>query len=66
MEMSKTDRSQQILNWLNSEKSKDQREIDNYKKSFIQDLKNISKEDLFKEPKKLSLWQKMKIMILGS
>lgn len=64
--MSKTDRSQQILNWLNSEKSKDQREIDNYKKSFIQDLKNISKEDLFKEPKKLSLWQKIKIMILGS
>lgn len=66
MEMSKTDKNQQILNWFNSEKSKDQKEIENYKKSFISDLKKISKEDLFKEPKKLSLWQKIKIMILGS
>lgn len=64
--MSKTDRSQQILNWLNSEKNKDQKEIDNYKKNFISDLKKISKEEFFKEPKKLTIWQKIKIMILGS
>lgn len=64
--MSTTDRSQQILNWLNSEKSKDQKEIDNYKNKFISDLKKISKNDLFKEPKKLSLWQKIKIMIFGN
>lgn len=64
--MSKTDRSQQILNWLNSEKFKDQKEIDNYKSKFISDLKKISKDELFKEPKKLSLWQKIKIMILGN
>lgn len=66
MRMSKTDRSQQILNWLNSEKNKDQKEIDNYKKNFISDLKKISKEEFFKEPKKLTIWQKIKIMILGS
>jgi hypothetical protein len=64
--MSKTDRSQQILNWLNSEKSKDQRELDSNKNKFISDIKKFSKEEFFKEPKKLSLWKKIKIMILGN
>jgi hypothetical protein len=66
MKMSKTDRSQQILNWLNSEKSKDQRELDSNKNKFISDIKKFSKEEFFKEPKKLSLWKKIKIMILGN
>jgi hypothetical protein len=64
--MSKTDRSQQILNWLNSEKSKDQRELDSNKNKFISDIKKFSKEEFFKKPKKLSLWKKIKIMILGN
>jgi hypothetical protein len=66
MKMSKTDRSQQILNWLNSEKSKDQRELDSNKNKFISDIKKFSKEEFFKKPKKLSLWKKIKIMILGN
>ena len=63
--MSKTDRSQQLLNWLNSEKLKDQRELDNNKKKLINDIKKIKKEEIFPKPKKLTLWQKIKIIVLG-
>lgn len=63
--MSKTDRSQQLLNWLNSEKLKDQRELDNNKKKLIADIKKINKEEIFPKPKKLTLWQKIKIILLG-
>jgi hypothetical protein len=63
--MSKKDRSQQLLNWLNSEKLKDQRELDNTKKKLISDIKKINKEEMFPKPKKLTLWQKIKIILLG-
>jgi hypothetical protein len=63
--MSKTDRSQQLINWFNSEKLKDQRELDINKKKLIADIKKIKKEELFPKPKKLTLWQKIKILLLG-
>lgn len=63
--MSKTDRSQQLLNWFNSEKLKDQRELDNNKRKLINDIKKIKKEEIFPKPKKLTLWQKIKIVLLG-
>ena len=64
--MSKTDRSQQMLNWLNSEKLKDQRQLDKEKQKIIKEMKSMKKEDLFPKPIKLSLWQKIKILLLGS
>ena len=64
--MSKTDRSQQMLNWLNSEKLKDQRQLDKEKQKIIKEMKGMKKEDLFPKPVKLSLWQKIKILLLGS
>jgi hypothetical protein len=63
--MSKTDRSQQLLNWLTSEKLKDQRELDREKEKIIKQIKGINKENLFPKPVKLSLWKKIKILILG-
>jgi len=63
--MSKTDRSQQLLNWLNSEKFKDQRDLDHHKNDFISNIKKIKKEELFKGPEKVSIWKKIRIMILG-
>jgi hypothetical protein len=63
--MSKTDRSQQLLNWLTSEKLKDQRELDREKEKIIKQIKGIEKENLFPKPVKLSLWKKIKILILG-
>jgi hypothetical protein len=64
--MSKTERNQSILNWLESEKLKDNREIENTKKKYIDELRKIKKEELFTIPKKLTLWQKIKILILGN
>jgi len=64
--MSKTDRSQQMLNWLNSEKLKDQRQLDKEKQKIIKEMKGMKKEDHFPKPIKLSLWQKIKILLLGS
>lgn len=59
-------RTEKILNWLTSEKNKDQRELEREKKIFIQQIRKIKKEDLFPKPKKLTLWQKIKILILGT
>ena len=63
--MSKTDRSQQLLNWFNSEKLKDQRELDREKEKIVKQIKGIKKDDLFPKPIKLSLWKKIKIILLG-
>ena len=63
--MSKTDRSQQLLNWLNSEKLKDKRKLDKEKEKIIKEIKGISKEDLFPKPQKLTLWKRIKIILLG-
>ena len=63
--MSKTDRSQQLLNWFNSEKLKDQRELDRNKQKIVNDIKKIKKEDLFPKPVKLTLWQKIRVILLG-
>lgn len=63
--MSKTDRGQQLLNWFNSEKLKDQRELDRNKEKMIREIRGINKETLFPKPKKLSIWKKLKIILLG-
>lgn len=59
-------REQKILNWLTSEKNKDSRELQREKEKFIQQIKKLNKEDIFPKPKKLTLWQKLKILILGN
>lgn len=59
-------REQKILNWLTSEKNKDSRELEREKEKFIQQIKKLNKEDIFPKPKKLTLWQKLKILILGN
>ena len=63
--MSKTDRSQQILNWFNSEKQKDQRELDRNKDKLVKEINKLKKEDIFPVPEKLTLWKKLKILLLG-
>jgi len=63
--MSNTDRSQQLMNWFNSEKLKDKRELDKGKEKIIKEIKGLNKEALFPKPKKLSIWKKIKIILLG-
>jgi len=64
--MSKTTKNQSILRWFESEKLKDSKEVENVKKKYIQEIKGLKKEEIFKQPKKLTLWQKLKILLLGN
>ena len=64
--MSKTDTSQRMLNWLENEKKKDDLSEKSYKNKILQEIKQYKKEELFPIPKKLTLWQKIKILVLGN
>jgi hypothetical protein len=66
--MSKTDRNQQALRWLEKEQQKDKLEIKSVKDKLINDIKGLNKEDLFKkEPvQNLGIWQKIRKMIWGN
>lgn len=55
-----------MLDWLMKEKLKDKAELDFQKKIFISEIKKLRKEDLLpKKPKKLSLWMRIKKVLMG-
>jgi len=56
---------EKLLNWLKSEKSKDQTELDREKKLFANQLLKMKKEELFNK-KKQSLWTKIKNLLWGN
>jgi len=58
-------RTQQLLSWLNKEKVKDDTQVNIQKKKYIDEIKKFKKEDLFVTEPKLSIWKKIRIMILG-
>jgi hypothetical protein len=51
------------LNWLNKEKKKDQIQLEKEKETLINEIKGLSKEELFPKNKKMTLWQKIKIIL---
>jgi hypothetical protein len=63
--MSKTDTSQRLLNMLKSEERKDSQQVEQIKKSYIKEISKMNKEDLFPKPKKLTIWEKIKVILLG-
>jgi hypothetical protein len=57
---------EKLLNWFESEKKKDEKELNRFKKTTIQEIKGLSKRDLFyTEPKKLTLWQRLRKTLMG-
>ena len=58
-------KQEKLLNWLKSEKSKDQTELDSEKNRFADQLLKLKKEDLFNK-KKESLWTKIKNLLWGN
>jgi hypothetical protein len=52
------------LDWLNKEKTKDDVEIEKYKKDLVSKFQKLKKEDLFKKEKP-TLWNRLKKMIWG-
>ena len=64
--MSKKDKIQLEILRSQSEERKDATQVERIKQSYIQEIKKLKKEELFTLPKKLTLWQKIKILLLGS
>lgn len=59
-------RTEKILKWLEGEKVKDSRELEKEKQLLIREIRKRKKDDFFPKPKKLTLWQKIKILLLGT
>lgn len=67
--MSKTDRNQQALKWLEKEQQKDRLEIKSSRDKLVKEIRGLNKDDMFKkeEPvEKVTIWQKIKRMIWGN
>ena len=57
-------KNQKILDWYQKEIERDKVELENSKKNIINSIKT-EKDLIFKQPKKISLWNKIKKVILG-
>jgi len=64
--MSKTDPLMRALKMVESEERKDSQQVEKIKQSYIKEIRKIKKEDMFPIPKKISLWKRIKILLLGS
>jgi hypothetical protein len=64
--MSKTDPLMRALKMVESEERKDAQQVEKIKQSYIKEISKIKKEDMFPIPKKISLWKKIKILLLGN
>ena len=51
------------MEWLHNEIKKDHEELNKEKLKFINKIKNLKKEDLVKESKKINLWERIKIVL---
>ena len=64
--MSKTNQSERLLRMMESEERKDSQQVEKIKQTYIKEISKIKKEEMFPIPKKISLWKKIKILLLGS
>jgi hypothetical protein len=58
-------KSEQHLEWLEMEKLKDKMELEKSKSSLINELKKYKKEDIIPKKEKLSLWTRIKKVLMG-
>ena len=61
----KVSRNLKILSWFENEKTKDKLEIEYYKKKVASEFQNLKKEDIFPKKEKISIWKKIRLIILG-
>ena len=55
-----------MMSQLENERKKNMVELDAQKKIFADKIRKMKKSDIVEIPKKMTLWQKIKILILGS
>lgn len=63
--MSRIDTNQRLLSWLESEKKKDDTAEKIHKEKLVKEIKKLKKEDIFTKKEKLTIWQKIKRILLG-
>lgn len=64
MEKKISTKEEQAIDWLKSEIEKDKIELEAQKKQLIESIKGINKEDIVKPVETLTLWQKIKKVLL--
>ena len=64
MEKKISTKGEQALDWLKSEIEKDKFELEREKKDLIKSIKSINKEEIIQPKIKLTLWQKIKKVLL--
>jgi len=58
-------REEQAIDWLKNEIEKDRSELNKDKQRIIESLKDFRKEDIAKPKEKLTLWKKIKKVLMG-
>jgi hypothetical protein len=56
---------EKALNWLSKEQQRDKTELNKKKQEFINQIREVKREDMFVKPKK-TLWMRIKKLIWGS
>lgn len=64
MEKKISTKEEQAINWLKNEIEKDKIELESQKRQLIKSIKGIDKEEIIKPVEKLTLWQKIKKVLL--
>jgi hypothetical protein len=54
-----------MLNWYEKELMKDKNELDREKNELIKKIKGLKKEDIVPKQEKLSLWKRIKKVLMG-
>lgn len=56
---------EQQINWLEKEKLKDSLDLNKEKEKLINEILKNKKEDIIPKPKKLTIWQRIKKVLMG-
>jgi uncharacterized protein YacL (UPF0231 family) len=65
MEKKISTKGEQALDWLKSEIEKDKVQLEKEKLQLINSIKTLNKEELVKPIKKLTLWEKIKKVLIS-
>ena len=66
MEKKLSTREEQAIDWLKSEIEKDKLQLEFEKQKLIDSLKEFKKEDIIVSKEKLTLWKRIKKVLMGS
>lgn len=65
MEKKRLTPEEKQIEWLNNELEKDKRELEREKQELIESLKQFKKEEIIKPKEELTLWKRIKKVLLG-